>query len=93
LGHVEKVPALENSIGGYSYETTYQGPIGSVITPHLRGLQDWKHLSSASSLCGACTDACSVKIDLRHHLLQNRRNVVAEIGCARSETAYGPLHS
>jgi L-lactate dehydrogenase complex protein LldF len=66
-------PIFKN-IGGYSYGTTYQGPIGSVITPHLRGLQEWKHLSSASSLCGACTEACPVKIDLHHHLLQNRRN-------------------
>jgi L-lactate dehydrogenase complex protein LldF len=48
-----------------------------VITPHLRGLQEWKHLSQASSLCGACTEACPVKIDLHHHLLQNRRNAMA----------------
>ena len=63
---------------GAFYGTTYQGPIGSVITPHFRGLQDWKHLSGASSLCGACTEACPVKIDIHHHLLQNRRNAVAE---------------
>ena len=62
------------TVGGHSYGTTYQGPIGSVITPHLRGLQEWKHLSNASSLCGACTSACPVKIDLHHHLLRNRRN-------------------
>jgi L-lactate dehydrogenase complex protein LldF len=66
-------PVFKN-IGGHSYGTTYQGPIGSVITPHLRGLQDWKHLSQASSLCGACTETCPVKIDLHHHLLHNRRN-------------------
>jgi L-lactate dehydrogenase complex protein LldF len=66
-------PIFRN-VGGHSYGTTYSGPIGSVITPHLRGLQDWKHLSYASSLCGACTEACPVKINLHHHLLQNRRN-------------------
>jgi L-lactate dehydrogenase complex protein LldF len=66
-------PIFRN-IGGQAYGTTYSGPIGSVITPHLRGLQDWKHLSFASSLCGACTDACPVKIELHHHLLQSRRN-------------------
>lgn len=70
-------PIFKN-IGGFSYGTTYQGPIGSVITPHLRGLQDWKHLSGASSLCGACTETCPVKINLHHHLLHNRRNAVAE---------------
>ncbi|HTV39161.1 MAG TPA: LutB/LldF family L-lactate oxidation iron-sulfur protein [Candidatus Sulfotelmatobacter sp.] len=66
-------PIFKN-VGGHSYGTTYQGPIGSVITPHLRGLQNWKHLSQASSLCGACTEACPVKINLHHHLLHNRRN-------------------
>ena len=68
-------PIFKN-VGGHSYGTTYQGPIGSVITPHLRGLLDWKHLSQASSLCGACTETCPVKIDLHHHLLHNRRNAV-----------------
>ena len=66
-------PIFRN-VGGHTYGTIYGGPIGSVITPHLRGLQDWKHLSYASSLCGACTETCPVKIDLHHHLLQNRRN-------------------
>ena len=47
-------PIFRN-VGGHTYGTTYSGPIGSVITPHLRGLQSWKHLSYASSLCGACT--------------------------------------
>jgi len=66
-------PIFRN-VGGHTYGTVYGGPIGSVITPHLRGLQAWKHLSYASSLCGACTETCPVKIDLHHHLLQNRRN-------------------
>lgn len=66
-------PIFRN-VGGHTYGTTYSGPIGSVITPHLRGLQDWKHLSYSSSLCGACTEACPVKINLHHHLLHNRRN-------------------
>jgi len=70
-------PIFKN-IGGHSYGTTYQGPIGSVITPHLRGLQDWKHLSGASSLCGACTATCPVKIDIHHHLLHNRRNAAQQ---------------
>jgi len=75
-------PIFRN-VGGHTYGTTYSGPIGSVITPHLRGLQDWKHLSYASSLCGACTETCPVKINLHHHLLQNRRNA------AREKPAFG----
>ncbi len=70
-------PIFRN-VGGHTYGTTYSGPIGSVITPHLRGLQDWKHLSYASSLCGACTETCPVKINLHHHLLQNRRNAAKQ---------------
>jgi len=72
-GCLNVCPIFRN-VGGHTYGTTYSGPIGSVITPHLRGLQDWKHLSYASSLCGACTEVCPVKINLHHHLLHNRRN-------------------
>src|ERR1051325_8658200 len=60
-------------IGGHTYGTTYPGPIGSVLTPHLRG-REFEHLSYATSLCGACTTVCPVKIDLHHHLLHNRRD-------------------
>jgi L-lactate dehydrogenase complex protein LldF len=60
-------------IGGHTYATTYPGPIGSVLTPHLRG-KEFEHLSSASSLCGACTSVCPVNINLHHHLLHNRRD-------------------
>ncbi|MFC2088552.1 LutB/LldF family L-lactate oxidation iron-sulfur protein [Calditrichota bacterium] len=60
------------TIGGHTYHTTYQGPIGSVLTPHFRGMEQWNHLASASSLCGACTQVCPVKIDIHHLLLQNR---------------------
>jgi len=69
---------IYRNVGGHTYGTTYPGPIGGVITPHLRGLQEWKHLSYSSSLCGACTEACPVKIDLAHHLLQNRRNATRQ---------------
>jgi L-lactate dehydrogenase complex protein LldF len=67
---------IYESVGGHAYDTTYQGPIGSVITPHLRGLKEWSHLPYASSLCGACTSVCPVHVDLHHHLFQNRRNAV-----------------
>jgi L-lactate dehydrogenase complex protein LldF len=66
-------PIFRN-VGGHTYGTTYCGPIGAVITPNLRGLNEWQHLSYASSLCGACSETCPVKINLHHHLLQNRRN-------------------
>lgn len=68
-------PVYKN-IGGHSYGTTYSGPIGSVITPHLKGMESFKHLSQASSLCGNCTAVCPVKIDLHELLLVNRRQAV-----------------
>ena len=71
-------PVYKN-IGGHSYETPYSGPIGSVITPHLKKMQEWKHLSYASSLCGSCTDVCAVKINLHELLLENRHEAV-EVG-------------
>lgn len=70
-------PVYKN-IGGHAYETTYSGPIGSVITPHLRGLDDYSHLSYASSLCGNCTEVCAVKINLHELLLENRREAVIQ---------------
>jgi L-lactate dehydrogenase complex protein LldF len=70
-------PVYKN-IGGHTYETAYTGPIGSVITPHMRGMEDFKHLSYASSLCGACTSVCPVKIDIHKMLLLNRRDAVTE---------------
>ena len=70
-------PVYKN-IGGYTYETTYSGPIGSVITPQLKNLKDYKHLSFASSLCGKCTEVCPVKIELHKLLLYNRRESVEE---------------
>lgn len=70
-------PVYKN-IGGHAYGTTYSGPIGSVITPHLRGLEEYKHLSYASSLCGACTEVCPVKINLHNLLLVNRNESVEQ---------------
>ena len=70
-------PVYKN-IGGFSYGTTYSGPIGSVITPNLQGMEDFKHLSHASSLCGNCTEVCAVKINLHELLLDNRKEAAEE---------------
>ena len=70
-------PVYKN-IGGHSYETTYSGPIGSVITPQLDDKEKWKHLSFASSLCGNCTEVCPVRINLHELLLLNRQESVEE---------------
>ena len=76
-------PVYRN-IGGHTYNTTYQGPIGSVLTPHLRG-SEFRHLSYASSLCGACSSVCPVNINLHHHLLENRRDFTIHDGASAGE--------
>ncbi|MEP7236292.1 MAG: LutB/LldF family L-lactate oxidation iron-sulfur protein [Ferruginibacter sp.] len=70
-------PVYKN-IGGHTYGATYSGPIGSIITPHLQGMEEFKHLSYASSLCGNCTEVCAVKINLHELLLENRHESVDE---------------
>jgi L-lactate dehydrogenase complex protein LldF len=70
-------PVYKN-IGGYTYGSVYTGPIGSVITPHMEDMGEYKHLSYASSLCGSCTDVCPVNIPLHELLLVNRKESVEE---------------
>ena len=70
-------PVYKN-IGGHAYETTYSGPIGKVITPYLSGMDEYKHLSYASSLCGNCTEVCPVSINLHELLLDNRHESVMQ---------------
>lgn len=66
------------TIGGHSYNATYSGPIGAVLMPWMGGIDNYKHLSSASSLCGKCTEVCPVNIDLHKLLLYNRRDATAQ---------------
>ena len=68
-------PVYRN-IGGYTYEATYGGPIGSVISPFYQGFMESAHLSYACSICGKCTEVCPAKIDLHTLLLHNRNQDV-----------------
>ncbi len=77
-------PVYKN-IGGHTYDATYSGPIGSVITPHLQNMKSYKHLSYASSLCGNCTEVCAVKINLHELLLDNRHESVEQGNAELSE--------
>ncbi|MCC6185777.1 MAG: iron-sulfur cluster-binding protein [Chitinophagaceae bacterium] len=69
---------IYKNIGGHAYGATYSGPIGAVITPHLSGMENYKHLSYASSLCGNCTEVCPLKINIHNMLLSNRQKAVSE---------------
>jgi L-lactate dehydrogenase complex protein LldF len=61
--------------GGFSYESTVPGPIGSILAP-ARDAKKHASLPHACSLCGSCTDVCPVKIDLHHQLLTWRKEIV-----------------
>ena len=65
-------------VGGHSYGSIYPGPIGAVLSPLLGGYETYKELPYASTLCGACTEACPVKIPLHDLLLEHRRVIVEE---------------
>ncbi len=64
--------------GGAAYGPVYSGPMGAVLLPLLVGLDRAPSLPHASSLCGACTEACPVKIPLHELLLDLRRDLVEE---------------
>jgi len=71
-------PVYERT-GGHAYRSIYPGPIGAILTPQLRGLEQAPTLPWASSLCGACYEVCPVKIDIPKLLVHLRGRVVREV--------------
>lgn len=65
-------PVYQN-VGGHAYGSTYQGPIGAILTPQIASEDEAPEHPFASSLCGACRDVCPVKIDIPGILLELRR--------------------
>jgi L-lactate dehydrogenase complex protein LldF len=53
-----------NAVGGHAYGWVYPGPIGSVVTPALIGIEKAKHLPNASTFCGRCEEVCPMRIPL-----------------------------
>lgn len=75
-------------IGGHAYGSTYSGPIGAVLTPALnKNVAEWDDIANASSLCGACYEACPVKIPLHDMLVYLRRRKVETGNGKAIETA------
>jgi L-lactate dehydrogenase complex protein LldF len=70
-------PVYERT-GGHAYGSVYPGPIGAVLSPQLTGVEDNASLPYASSLCGACFDACPVMIDIPTILVHLRARHVEE---------------
>jgi L-lactate dehydrogenase complex protein LldF len=71
-------PVYERT-GGHAYGSVYPGPIGAVLSPQLTGIEDNASLPYASSLCGACYDACPVKIDIPSLLVHLRAQHVETV--------------
>jgi L-lactate dehydrogenase complex protein LldF len=68
-------------LGGHAYGTVYPGPIGSILEPQLQGIRQYGELADASSLCGACGDACPVEIPIPGLLNRLRHEAVrGELG-------------
>ena len=53
-----------NAVGGHAYGWVYPGPIGSVVTPALIGIENARHLPNASTFCGRCEEVCPMRIPL-----------------------------
>ena len=64
-------------IGGHAYGTTYPGPIGAIISPHMLGLESTYPLAFASTLCGACGEVCPVRIPIPEILVRLRNEAQA----------------
>ena len=74
-------------VGGHSYGWVYPGPIGAVITPGLSGRKQGRDLPFASTLCGACREACPVQIDLPQLLLELRAQTTED----QQDAPFSPL--
>lgn len=59
-------------IGGAAYGTTYPGPIGEILSPHLLGLEATRDLPTACSMCGACVEVCPVRIPITEQMQRLR---------------------
>ena len=67
-------------IGGHAYGTTYPGPIGAIVSPHMLGLDATYPPAFASTLCGACVEVCPVRIPITDILIRLRNEAQARTG-------------
>lgn len=84
-------------VGGHAYGTTYPGPIGALVSPHLMGLEQTHLLPTLSTLCGACAEVCPVRIPIAELLVRLRGEAQgvpqAHPALAGQGAAYRPLVS
>ena len=63
------------TVGGHAYQATYPGPMGSVISPLISGLEIYADLPNACTLCGRCAEVCPVCVPLPDYLRELRSDV------------------
>ena len=85
-GACTSVCPIFKNIGGYSYNSTYIGPIGTVMTPLLDGIENHKEMTTLCALCGRCSEVCPVNIPINDLTIENRSIIATErIGDAKFE--------
>ncbi len=77
-GNCQIACPVYRTVGGHAYGSVYGGPIGAVLTPLLENTREGADLPFLSSLCGACYDACPVKIPLPDMLVDLRADYEAK---------------
>ncbi|MGE5770258.1 MAG: LutB/LldF family L-lactate oxidation iron-sulfur protein [Betaproteobacteria bacterium] len=80
-------------IGGHAYGTTYPGPIGKIVSPHMLGLDATASMATASSLCGACGEVCPVKIPIPELLMRLRSEAFSAPHAGAAMRGQGAGHS
>ena len=80
-------------IGGHAYGTTYPGPIGKIVSPHMLGLEATAGMATASTLCGACSEVCPVRIPIPELLMRLRAETFAPPRAEASVRGQGAGHS
>ncbi len=80
-------------IGGNTYDTIYNGPIGSVISPFIFGEEKYMHLPYTSTLCGKCNEVCPANIDITGLLIENRKKIVdSKINSTTERFVFNKMH-
>lgn len=75
-GACSNICPIAGIVGDNISDSTFKGPIGSVVTPYLKGIKEYSHLSYATTLCGKCSEICPVNIPLHELFLHNRNDFV-----------------
>jgi L-lactate dehydrogenase complex protein LldF len=67
---------IYQQVGGHAYGWVYMGPIGATLIPQFLGTREGRYAPFVSSLCGACFQICPLRINIPHHLVRLRNDVV-----------------